>query len=115
LRARLDILLAEARRGQAEFAERLPSASASAGRAGAAGSESWIAAQQEISRLQAARTRTSDALAELNRLGVGRSADRDINDEDYQSVLQAEGEARAIAEQQEAELDRLTSQVGGAS
>jgi hypothetical protein len=30
-------------------------------------------------------------------------------------VLQAEGEARAIAEQQEAELDRLTSQVGGAS
>ena len=112
LRARVAALLVEARQGQAAFSEILPRASQSAARAGAAGSEPWIAAQQEISRLAAARARTSDALAELDSLSIGRSAAGALNQEDYQAIDAAEGEVRALAEQQESELVRLTGLVG---
>jgi hypothetical protein len=111
LRARLTALLAQARQGQSAFAEILPRASSSAARAGAAGSDAWIAAQQEISRLESARARTSDALAELDSLGIRRPAGGPVNEEDFQAVLQAEEEARALAERQEAELNRLTGLI----
>jgi len=48
LRARLAALLAQARQGQSAFAEILPRASSSAARAGAAGSDAWIAAHVEL-------------------------------------------------------------------
>ncbi|HEX8443744.1 MAG TPA: hypothetical protein VF631_08860 [Allosphingosinicella sp.] len=111
MRARVAELLAAGRAGQTEFASILPRAERAVAGAGAAGSEAWVAAQQEVSRLSAARARTIDALAELDSLGIRRSAERTINEEDYQAILQAEGEARALAEQQEAELNRLSGQL----
>jgi Meckel syndrome type 1 protein len=112
LRARLAALLDQARQGQRSFAEILPRVASSAALAGAAGSDSWIAAQQEISRLDVARTRTADAVAELDSLSIPRAADRSLNAEDYEAVLQAEEEARAIAERQQAELGRLSELAG---
>ena len=112
LRARVAALLAQARQGQSAFAAILPRASAAAGRAGASGSESWITAQQEISRLEAARARTSDALAELDTLSIRRPADGRVNADDEQSVRAAEEEARGLAERQDAELSRLTERLG---
>jgi hypothetical protein len=103
-------LLTAARAGQAAFAEALPRASAGAARAGAAGSESWIAAQQEISRLEAARTRTVDALAELDALAVRRS-DAPVTEADYQRRVSAAEEVRALAQTQQAELDRLAGLI----
>lgn len=110
LGARVAELLAAARAGQSTFADALPRANASAARAGAAGSETWIAAQQEMSRLEAARTRTADALAELDALAIRRS-DAPVRKADYQSLMAAAGEVRALAQAQEAELDRLAGLI----
>jgi hypothetical protein len=112
LRARVAALLDQARQGQRSFAEVLPRAASSAARAGTAGSDSWITAQQEISRLDVARTRTADAVAELDSLSIPRAADRSLNPEDYDAVLQAEEEARTIAERQQAEIGRLSELAG---
>ncbi len=112
LRARVTALLAQARQGQTAFAELLPRAERGAARAGAPGSEPWIAAQQEISRLEAARARTADAVAELDTLSIRRPADGAVNEDDYQAVLQAEAEARTLADRQQAEVDRLSALIG---
>jgi hypothetical protein len=111
LRARVAELIGAARAGQTEFASILPGAERAVARAGSAGSELWVEAQQEISRLAAARSRTADALTEIDALGIRRSAERNINADDYQAVLQAESEARALAERQEAELNRLSRRL----
>jgi hypothetical protein len=101
-------LLGVARAGQTEFASILPGAERAVARAGATASEAWVAAQQEVSRLATARARTADALSELDSLGIRRSAERTISSEDYEAILQAESEARALTERQEAELNRLS-------
>ncbi len=108
LGTRVEALLAEARRGQSEFAEILPAARTSAGRAGTSGSESWVAAQQQISRLSAARARTVDALADLEALILARSREATAA-EDLERLNAAADEVRAISEAQEAEIDRLNS------
>jgi hypothetical protein len=111
LGARVARLLAAARAGQAGFAAALPAANRAATRAGAAGSEAWIAAQQEISRLEAARTQTVDALAELDALAIRRS-DAPVAEADYQAVLAAAEEARGLVQGQQAALERLAGQIG---
>jgi|GEM_PF-523543 len=115
LAARVTALLASARSGQGAFAEFLPRASASAARAGAAGSDSWIAAQQDISRLEAARAQTLDALAELESLSVARSGDPATNEADRASVLAAAEEVRALSGAQQAEIARLSGLLSGPS
>ncbi len=111
LRARIAELAEAARAGQTEFQAVLPSAETAVARAGAAGSELWVAAQLELSRLEAARARTADALAELDALGLRRSAGGAISAGDQQAIAQAEAEARALAERQQAELQRLSGRL----
>ncbi len=111
LRTRVTELLQAARAGQAEFQAILRRADTAVARAGATGSEAWVEAQQELSRLSAARSRTADALAELDALGISRSAQRSVNEEDYQALVQAESEARGLTERQQTELDRLSGQL----
>jgi hypothetical protein len=110
LGARVAELLAAARAGQADFARALPAANRAASRAGAAGTENWIAAQQEISRLESARTRTVGALAELDALAIRRS-DQPVAEADYQALLTAAEDVRALTEAQQAELDRLEGEL----
>ena len=110
LGARTAELLAAARAGQADFAGALPQARAAAERAGTVGSESWVAAQLEISRLEAARARSVDALAELDSLAIRRSG-VPVSEEDYQAVLAAAQEVRALTQAQQAELDRIAALV----
>ena len=108
LRERIEALLGEARRGQSEFAAVLPAAAAAARGAGAAETESWIAAQQQISRLEAARVKTQDALAELERLALACHNNPRTHPEDLQRVSAATEEVRALAAAQQSELDRLS-------
>ena len=110
LRARAAELLALARRGQSDFNAAYGEASAAATRAGAAGSESWTLAQQAISRVEAARDETTRALAELDQLQVARSA-RPTNQEDFEAIDAAVGEAQRLAEEQQARLERLRARV----
>jgi hypothetical protein len=109
--ARLSELTERARAGNREFAALLPQAQRSAGRAGRAGSEPWIEAQQFVSRLEAARSATVDALAELDALAIGRSEDGGTSQRDRERVLAAAQEIRDLAEAQRAELDRLNRQL----
>ncbi len=115
LAARVEALLAAARQGQSEFAAILPRAQASASRAGAAGSETWIAAQLDVSQLEAARVRTADAAAELDGLVLARSNAQATNPQDLERVTAAAEEVRATAEMQEAEINRLNALLSGAS
>jgi hypothetical protein len=115
LAARVEALLADARQGQADFAALLPRAQASAARAGAAGTETWIAAQQELSRLEAARARTAAALAELDALILERLGARAANPQDLERLTAATEEVRGLAETQEAEIDTLDGALNGAS
>ncbi len=110
LAARVAELLTTARAGQSTFADALPRAKASSARAGAAGSETWIAAQQDISRLEAARARTVDALAELDALVVQRGMAA-VDQAGLDSLTAAAEEVRGIAEAQQAELDRLAGRI----
>lgn len=111
LRSRITDLLAQARAGQTEFASLLPEARAAIGRGGAAESEAWIEAQQQLSRLEAARARTVEALAELDSLGISRSAAPSA-EQDREAIVRAEDEVRALAEAQAAELARLSGGLG---
>jgi hypothetical protein len=113
LAARIAALAGQARQGQADFARLLPQARASARRAGASGSEGWIAAQQDISRLQAARAPTVDALAELDALSVARSADPATSAADRERVTAAADEVRVLAAAQQVELDSLGGRLSG--
>lgn len=108
LQARVAELVGAARAGQAEFASLLSGAERAVANAGAAESENWIAAQQQVSRLGAARARTSDAFAELDSLGIRGSAERSISETDLRALAAAEEEVRALAERQEAEVARLS-------
>ena len=74
LPARIAALTAEVRRGQREFNSALPAARAAAERAGAPESESWIEAQQTLSRLEAAGAVSGKALSDLDALAIGRGA-----------------------------------------
>ena len=111
LAARLSELVGRARGGDREFAALLPAARRSAARAGASGSEPWIEAQQLVSRLEAARNATVDALAELDALAIGRSEDAATSPQDRERVLAAAREIRTLAEAQRSELERLNAQL----
>ncbi len=115
LAARIEALVATARAGQRDFAEILSRAQASSARAGAAGSESWIAAQLDVSRLEAARARTAGAAAELDALILARSDAPATNPDDLQRLTAAAEEVRALAAAQEAEIDRLNRALSGSS
>ena len=104
--ARIGELLSGARQGQREFSAALARAKASVSRAGAAGSESWIAAQSDISVLEAARARTSDAAAELDRLLLARS-EQPTSESDQEALRAASAEVAQLEQAQQAELGRL--------
>ena len=104
--ARIGELLGGARQGGREFAVALARAKASVARAGAAGSEPWIAAQSDISVLEAARARTSDAAAELDRLLLARS-EQPTSESDQEALRAASAEVAQLEQAQQAELVRL--------
>lgn len=108
LAARIAQLIAQARDGDMAFARALEPARTSVGRAGAAGSESWIAAQEAVSRLESARTRTVDALSELDVLARERSQGTPA---DIDAIAAATVEVSAIADTQQQTISGLTGSL----
>ncbi len=113
LAARVAELTGQARRGQAEFEKILAGARTRIGRAGATGSDGWVAAQQDVSRLEAARAPSVDALADLDALVLTRSSAAGTSDADRQSLLAAAEEIRQLVDTQQAEIDRLAASLSG--
>ena len=107
LAGEIDRLLAEAEAGGSAFDSALPAAEAAAGAAGAAGSDSWIEAQQALSRLESARARTTAALADLDRLAVERTAAGTLGSGDSERLRRATEEMQALADAQADRLQRL--------
>ena len=108
--SRVAELLGQVRQGEAAFRTALRAAQRATASAGGAGSESWISAQQEISRLEAVRAPTVAALAELDALSVARS-NVPTAVADYSALTAAAEEAETLAAAQRAEIDRLSGAV----
>jgi len=106
LRVRINSLVAEARAGNAAFERDYDDAARAASRAGAEGSDSWMTAQQALSRVEAARGRTSNAAAELHQLAVGR-AGQPASAGDQAALAAGIEQADAIVAAQQARLKRL--------
>jgi hypothetical protein len=109
----IDRLAAEARSGAAEFDAAFPAAQAAANAAGASGSDSWIEAQQALSRVEAARARTTAALADLDRLGIERTSAGTLGDGDSERLRRAMAEIQALADSQLDRLRRLGERLSG--
>ena len=106
LAARLAALVADARRGQTAFEAILAGAASAVAGAGGAGSESWIVAQQAISRLESERAPTVIALAELDQLAIAHAGTAALP-----TVVTARDAARLLAEAQGQRIDALRGQL----
>jgi hypothetical protein len=107
LAGEIDGLLAAARAGAADFDAAFPAAQAAAGRAGSTGSDSWLEAQQALSRLETARARTTAALADLDRLAVERAGAGTLGESDSERLRAATAEIQSLADAQADRLQRL--------
>ncbi|MDQ1674838.1 MAG: hypothetical protein QOC98_3400 [Frankiaceae bacterium] len=106
LGARIAALRAQAREGGRAFDADLPATERATAHPGAEGSDSWIEAQQAISRLEASRARTTDAVTELHQLRLARGG-APTSAADLAALDAAIGEADAMAERQQRQLDRV--------
>jgi hypothetical protein len=108
LAARLEALLARARQGQQAFEAELVSARAAVSRSGTAHSESWIEAQQALSRLEAARAPTMSALTELDTLAVEQGRTDGARRADRVAIAAALDQLNELANAQRDEISRLS-------
>jgi hypothetical protein len=110
LAARASALLGQARSGDRDFQSALGAARSTAARAGAARSESWIAAQEALSRLEAAQKASAAAAADLDALAVSRS-NLPTNARDFEALVAAQKQAAALSSRQKAESDRIRASL----
>lgn len=103
----IDRLLEAGKAGAAEFDSALPAAQAAAGAAGGEGSETWIEAQQALSRLESARARTTAAAADLDRLALERTGAGTLGSGDSERLRSAAAELQALTDAQADRLQKL--------
>ena len=110
LSAQANALLAEARQGDRIFDTAYGQALPRVRAGGAARSDSWVQAQEAISRVETARTVTSGALADLDRLITDQSDDP-VNDATWGEVIAAREAAQALVDEQDRRLGTLRNSV----
>jgi hypothetical protein len=114
LAASIAELMNEVRSGDTAFQAAAQDAERLTAAAGPAQSESWIAAQQAISALVAARAPVTKAIADLDALASTRlAATGGILPGDLSAIQAATTEAGAIGQRQADVIDRLQAQLGG--
>lgn len=110
LRTRANALVAEARGGdrafEAAYGEALPRVRGTGG----TGSDSWVQAQEAISRVEAARNISSGALADYDTWLVELS-DEPVNAELWAELAQAREAIAALVGEQDRRLDGLKASV----
>lgn len=112
LASRLGQLVAEGKAGGQSFNALVAQAEALAGAAGPSQSESWIVAQQALSGLEAARAKTTAALAEVDSIAAGRiESGAGLSAGDLGAVEAASDELRGLAERQNATIDRIGARL----
>lgn len=110
IRRQIIELLTQARAGDQAFAAAYDAAATAVARAGPSGSDTWVGAQEALSRLEAARGDTQAALSALDRLGTERS-DRPTSLVDYAAIQAAIAEADRIAGGQNARIAALRARL----
>jgi hypothetical protein len=112
LAGRLQQLLSSAHSNIPAFNEREAEASRRAASAGPAASESWIAAEQALSRLVAQYGATTRAAAEIDALASDRlRREHWIKPADREAIAAALAEVAAISERQAAAIDGLKERL----
>ena len=112
LAARLSQLLADAEVGQRAFEQELGVARPVIARAGGAESESWIEAHLALSRLEASRTPTVNAAAEVDALALERSrAGAEFSAADVAAIAAVAERIDALALAQRDEIVRLGTEL----
>ena len=109
LSSEIEGLVNRARVGERDFAALLPRAEAAAAAAGAEGSEGWLAAQQLLSALEAARGTTTSALGRLDAMLAQRVLAR--NEAGFADLQSAQQQVAALAEAQQRRFDRLQARI----
>jgi hypothetical protein len=113
LRAQLAALVDEARAGQAAFEPAAASAEQLAASAGAAHSESWIAAQQALSAAIAARKPTAFAQADIDALAANAlQTQRGIAPNDLKAIQDAAGAVSAVSRSQTDRIAAIQRRLG---
>ena len=102
----------QAAEGERGFEAVLGATETAVDKAGAAESESWVEAQQALSRLEATREPTTRALSDLDRLAIDRAA-MPTNSEDFAALNAAIAAVEAIAQGQQQRIDRIRTRLGG--
>lgn len=110
LRLRILELGRSAADGERAFDAAFPAADLATARAGPPETESWIEAQQALSRLEAARGAVTEALAQLDRLATAR-ADIPTSDEDYAAIRAMTEVVQGISNRQDERLTRLRGRL----
>ena len=112
LASRLQALVASVQAAAPGFEASEVEASRQAAAAGPMASESWIAAEQALSRLVAVYGATTQAAADIDALASDRlEHQRWINPADREAIAAAAAEVAAISEPQAAAIDRLKSKL----
>ena len=113
LAARLAELVAAAQTGHQAFLAAAATARQAAERAGAAQSESWIAAQQALSLAVAARRPVAKALADVDAIAAARVQQQGrIGDRDFEAIQRAAAQVGAIDREQADAIDMVQRRLG---
>lgn len=108
----LAALVAEVRSAQPAFDAREAEANRLAAAAGAVASESWIAAEQALSRLVEQHGMTTRAAADIDALASARlESQRWIAPADRQAIAAAASDVGSISARQAGAIDRLKDQL----
>ena len=112
LRQRIEQLAARAQAGARAFDTEHGRAAAAGSAAGSEGSESWVVAQQALSRLEAARAETMRALGDLDEVAMERAAAPTAPD-DLAALNAAIAAVERLALAQQRRLDALRTRIAG--
>jgi hypothetical protein len=107
----LQPFLAEARKGQADFNRYVSAARAAVSRAGAPGSDSWVEAEQAISRVEAARSATAKAIADLDAYSVEQAKAHPLSPADLDRIREAVTQLQALSDAQGQEIAALQGRL----
>ncbi|MCL6740856.1 hypothetical protein LZ518_06895 [Sphingomonas sp. RB56-2] len=110
--AQLAELVRQAQAGTSQFNARQAEADRLAAAAGPMASESWIAAQQALSRLIEQYGVTTQVAANIDAISAGQLERQHwIGPADQQAIASAAGEVAAISDEQSGAIDRLKAQL----
>ena len=114
LATRLNELVAQARTGDAAFGSAAAAAERLIAIAGPPQSESWVAAQQALSVVVAARAPTTRAMGDIDALAAATIAEKGwIPPADQAAIEAAAAQVWALASRQAARIDAMRARVGG--